>query len=95
MKFIAKVISDNGYKIELIRPLRDMAFQLGATVEISLTPKQVDLINTFNNLLDDETRNMILDKFNEARTPAVRVSVGAPVTSANEKQTVRSSSKKK
>lgn len=67
MKFIAKVISDNGYKIELIRPLRDIAFQLGATVEISLTPKQVDLINTFNNLLDDETKNMILEKFNEAR----------------------------
>lgn len=80
MKFIAKVISDNGYKIELIRPLRDVAFQLGATVEISLAPKQVDLINTFNNLLDDETKNMILDKFNEARMPSV--TVNAPTTAA-------------
>lgn len=76
MKFIAKVISDNGYKIELIRPLRDIPFQLGASVEISLMPKQVDLINTFNNLLDDETKNMILDKFNEART----ATVNAPTT---------------
>ena len=69
MKFIAKVIDDNGYKIELIRPLRGYPLKTGTTVEFEIAPKQVDLINIFNNLLDDETKDLILAKFNEARTP--------------------------
>lgn len=67
MKSVAKVIYDDGYKIEMIRPMRDVALQVGATVEIDLAQKQVNLINTFNNLLDKETQDMILDKFNESR----------------------------
>lgn len=71
MKLIAKVIEDNGYKIELIRPLRDIPFQLGSTVEIELAPRQTDLINMFNNLIDDETRALIFDKFNESQAQDV------------------------
>ena len=68
MKIIAKVIDDNGYKLELIRPLRDYPLHVGTTVEITICPKQTDLISMFNNLLDDETKDMIIEKFNEART---------------------------
>lgn len=67
MKSVAKVIYDDGYKIEMIRPVRDVAFQVGSTVEIDLAQRQVNLINTFNNLLDEETKNMILDKFNDSK----------------------------
>ena len=68
MKIIAKVIDDNGFKLELIRPLRDYPIHIGTAVEVTVSPKQTDLINMFNNLLDDETKDMIIGKFNEART---------------------------
>ena len=65
-KIIAKVISDNGYKLEIIRPLRDYPVQIGATVEIEIKPSPVDMIGVFNNLVDDETRKGIFAKFEEA-----------------------------
>ena len=67
MTIIAKVVDDNGYKLELIRPLRDYPLNIGTTVEVTIAPKQTELINMFNNLLDDETKDMIIGKFNEAR----------------------------
>ena len=67
MTIIAKVVDDNGYKLELIRPLRDYPLNIGTTVEVTIAPKQTELINMFNNLLDDETKDMIIERFNEAR----------------------------
>jgi len=40
---------------------------IGTTVEVTIAPKQTELINMFNNLLDDETKDMIIERFNEAR----------------------------
>ena len=76
MKIIAKVIDDNGYKLELIRPLREYPLKVGTAVEITVSEKQTDLVNTFNNLLDDETKDMILEKFNEARVVKEPIGVG-------------------
>ena len=75
MKIEGKVIFDNGYKIELIRPLHDQQLKVGTSVILTVDDKQVDLIHTFNNLLDERTKDMILDKFNEAR----RIEVTPPV----------------
>lgn len=67
MKIQAKVIFDNGYKIELIRPLHDIQMAVGTSVEVTIAARQVNLVNTFNNLLDESTQDMILDKLNEGR----------------------------
>jgi predicted CoA-binding protein len=67
VKIIAKVIDDNGYKIELIRPLKDTPMTAGTKVEVEVAKEQVDLIRVFDGLLDEDTKNAILDKFSEAK----------------------------
>ena len=86
MKIIAKVIDDNGYKLELIRPLRDYPLHIGTTVEVMVCPKQMDLIAMFNNLLDDETKDMIIGKFNEARKPEPAGLAPMPVPTQKDKR---------
>ena len=86
MKITAKVIDDNGYKIEIIRPLRNYPLHVGTTVEITVCPKQTDLINIFNNLLDDETKDMIIGEFNEARKLESAGLAAMPVSIRKEKR---------
>jgi hypothetical protein len=64
---IYKVISDNGYKLELIRPMRGDVISLGQTVEVSPKHSPCDLVKLFDGLLDEDTKNLIFDKFNEAK----------------------------
>lgn len=66
MKIIAKVIDDNGYKIELIRTLKDIPLKVGMTVSIEITKAQVDMMALFHGLIDEETKDIIFDKFNKA-----------------------------
>lgn len=56
-----KVIADNGYKIELLRPLRDAPLDPGTRVDLEVQKKVSDLVNLFDNLLDDETRQLLMD----------------------------------
>jgi len=73
MSIIAKVVDDNGYKLELIRPIRDQKLTIGSTVEIKLLPNQTDLIKLFDSLLDEETKNVIFDKINEGKKEAKKL----------------------
>jgi len=69
---IYKVISDNGYKIELIRPLRGDVFQMGQTVELNARQGNCDLVKLFDGLIDEDTQNLIFDKFNEAKSAEIK-----------------------
>jgi len=71
---IYKVISDNGYKIELIRPLRGDMLGLGQTVELKVKESPCDLVKLFDGLLDEDTKDLIFDKFNEAKNAEVQAS---------------------
>lgn len=68
---IYKVISDNGYKIELIRPLKDHPIQVGKVVELTQTNKVSDLVKLFDGIIDEDTLNAIFDKFNESKNAKV------------------------
>lgn len=67
MSIVAKVISDNGYKIELIRPIKDTPLSVGTKVDVDISKDKVELISLFNSLLDEDTKNAILGKLKEAK----------------------------
>ncbi len=60
----AKVIFDDGYKIELIRPIREYPFNQGETVDIELMDNDKDLVKVFDSMIDDETKRRIFEEFN-------------------------------
>ena len=93
MKFMGKVVDDNGYKIEIIRPIKDAMLTIGQKVEITVCREQVDLVNLYNNLLDTETQDAILDKFNAARE-AISEPVPSTVPSTSPSTTGVTSKKK-
>ena len=63
---IYKVISDNGYKIELIRPIRGDQFSLGQSVEVTKNKQVTSLVQLFDNLLDEETRQLLASSTSKA-----------------------------
>jgi len=63
---IGKVILDNGYKIEIIRAIKDQRLAIGTKVIIEPSLEKVDLVKTFDSLIDEDTQNKILDKFNDS-----------------------------
>lgn len=67
MKIIAKVIDDNGHKIELIRLVKDIPLRVGTTVEMAMVNNKVDLRQLFHGLIDADTQDAIFDKFNETK----------------------------
>jgi hypothetical protein len=69
---LAKVISDNGYKIELIRPLREFPLNLGAQVEIEVVQDSTNLVELFDKQLDEDTQARIMMQLKEvqAEVPA-------------------------
>lgn len=72
---IFKVIDDNGYKVELLRPIRSPAMPIGMAVEVTCKKSTLDLVKLFDGLLDEETQNMLFDKFNEAKKETKNASV--------------------
>ena len=67
---IARVISDNGYKIELIRPLREFPFNLGAVVDIEVGKVSTDLVELFDKQLDEDTQARIVMQLKMVQEPA-------------------------
>ena len=59
----AKVIFDDGYKIEMIRPIREYPFNQGATLELKAVDTDKDLVKVFDTLIDDETKKRIFEEF--------------------------------
>ncbi len=64
---IARIISDNGYKIEMIRPLRECPFSLGTTVNLEEVDSKMDLVELFEKQLDEDTQARIMLLLNEAQ----------------------------
>ena len=58
---VFKVISDNGYKIELIRPLRDGCMEPGTAVDLTVKKGNRDLVELFDNIINDDTRKLLMD----------------------------------
>jgi len=63
---LARVISDNGYKIEMIRPLREYPLMLGALVDIEVRKDNTDLTELFEKQLDEDTQSRIFMQLKEA-----------------------------
>ena len=63
---LARVVSDNGYKIELIRPMREVPLRLGSKVEIEVKEDAGDLVKIFDNQLDEETQGRLIAQLKDA-----------------------------
>jgi len=63
---LARVISDNGYKIEMIRPLREYPLMFGALVDIEVRKDNTDLTELFEKQLDEDTQSRIFMQLKEA-----------------------------
>ena len=61
-----RVINDNGYKLELIRPLRECPFRLGQVVEVEPTEVIEELVEVFDKQLDEDTQARIIQQFKKA-----------------------------
>ena len=62
----ARVIGDNGYKIELIRPLREYPLMLGTIVEVEATGEREDTTKIFESQIDEDTQERIFAQFKQA-----------------------------
>ena len=71
---IAKVISDNGYKIELIRPLREFPMNLGAVVNLEVKEESSNLVELFDKQLDEDTQARILMQLKEVTEKEPKIS---------------------
>lgn len=61
-----KVISDNGYRIELIRPTHEYPLQLGAVVDLSVIETNSDLMKLFDSMLDEDTQTRLIERAKQA-----------------------------
>ena len=60
-----KVISDNGYVMQLIRPMKGISVIPGVEVEVKMVG-QVDLVRVYDNFLDEETRKRIMSEIRDS-----------------------------
>ena len=66
---LGRVISDNGYKIEILRPIREIPFQLGALLEVTTKQQNGDLVKIFDSLIDEDTQERLLVQLRDAMSP--------------------------
>jgi len=63
---IARVISDNGYKLELIRPIIETAVGLGSLVEVNVVEYSGDLRKIFDTQLDEDTQKRLFEQLKKS-----------------------------
>ena len=71
---LARVIFDNGYKLELIRPCSEFPLRIGAQVDVTVREETGDLVKIFDTMLDEDVQARIMAQIQKEMTPKQKVS---------------------
>ena len=67
MSMIGKIISDDGYMIVLIRPFKDVPYQVGEMFDLVKQKNKYDLVKIFDSVITQEQKDEIMKNLNNAR----------------------------
>ena len=71
---LARVIFDNGYKLELIRPVSEFPLRIGARVNVTVIEETGDLVKMFDSMVDEDTQERIMSQIQKEMLPKEKVS---------------------